>query len=172
MVKKETYRLQALLRLRDRLKRQAQMELGKAIKKLEEEKERLEELEKEKEELIENWKLARKNMKGEFGGGTVAGRGNVHVNFLRKLEDDQEAKDEEIEDQEQVIEDAEEELAEARKAYIEAAQALQVMEKHKELWQKKLQGALSKREAKEMDQLGQNIHQLRNWRGEKNPMQG
>ena len=56
----------------------------------------------------------------------------------------------------------------ARRDYIDAARELQVMEKHKELWQKKLNLELNNKEQKELDELGGTIHQLRKWRGDRN----
>jgi len=90
---------------------------------------------------------------------------------VRKLKEDEEKKQEEIEDQQLVVEDCEARVALARREYIDAAKQLQVMEKHKELWQKKIKDELSKKEAKEMDELGATIHQLRRWRGEKSIME-
>ena len=58
-------------------------------------------------------------------------------------------------------------MARARRDYVDAARELQVMEKHKELWEKKLQNELTRKEEREMDELGGTIHQLRRWRGEK-----
>lgn len=161
------YRLQALLTIKQRMKKRAEIALAKAIKDLKEAKEKLEELKKEKEEIIERWKEARREMKSKMTAGLLVGEGNVHVNFMRKLKEDEEAKQEEIEDQEIVIEECEERVAVARRKYIDACKELQVMEKHKELWQKKMRAELSRKEAREMDELGNTIHQLKRWRGER-----
>jgi len=164
---KEKYRLQALLTIKARLKKKAEIALARALVELKQAKEKLEELEREKEEIIERWREARAEMKRDTAAGIAVKKGNVHVNFLRKLKEDEEAKQEEIEDQEQVIEDCENAVAAARREYIDAAKELQVMEKHKELWEKKVKAELTRREQKEMDELGGAIHQLRKWRGEK-----
>ncbi|MFH1829441.1 MAG: flagellar FliJ family protein [Pseudomonadota bacterium] len=163
----QKYRLQALLNLKARLKKKAELVLAKALIALKEAKERLEELEKEKEKIIERWKQARAEMKRKEKAGLIVKESNVHVNFLRKLKEDEEEKQMEIEDQEQVVEDCETAVAAARREYIDAARELQVMEKHKELWQKKVSQEISRKEQKEMDELGGTIHQLRRWRGEK-----
>ncbi len=164
---KPRYRLQALLTLKSRMKKRAEQNLAKAIIALREAKEQLEKLEHEKERIVERWREARREMSGAIGGGARVGEGNVHVNFLRKLKEDEEAKEEEIEDQRLVIEDCENQVALRRREYIDACKELQVMEKHKELWQKKVRQEINRREARELDDLGGNIHQLRQWRGEK-----
>lgn len=164
---KPKYRLEALLRIKARMKKRAEMALARAIIELKKAKERLEELKEEKERIVERWEEARKEMRAEMDAGVVVKKGNVHVNFMRKLKEDEEAKQEEIEDQEAVVEDCEAAVARARREYIEAAKQLQIMEKHKELWEKKVKAELTRREQKEMDELGGAIHQLRKWRGEK-----
>lgn len=164
---KERYRLQALLEVRKKLKRKAEGNLARSIKRLNEEKERLAKLEEEKEGLIIKWKDARKKMVEEMNFGAMAGKGKVHTNYLKKLEELQEEKDQEIEEQELQVEEAENGVALARREYIDACRSLQIMEKHRELWEKKIKQEISRKEAKEMDELGQTIHQLRKWRGEK-----
>jgi len=161
------YRLQALLVIKQRMKTKAETALAVAIKKLIEAREKLKKLEKEKEEIIEAWKQARLEMKAKVAHGVMIGEGNVYVNYLRKLKEDQEKKEQEIEDQKGVVLETENGVKVARKEYIEACKELRVMEKHKELWQKKIRAEISRREEREMDELGNVIHQLRKMRGEK-----
>ncbi len=161
------YRLQALLTIKQRMKTRAETALAQAIKALLEAKEKLKKLEKEKEEIIESWKSARKEMKSKVSGGVMVGQGNVYVNYLRKLKEDEEKKAEEIEDQKGVVDDCELGVKKARKEYIEACKELRVMEKHKELWEKKLKAEITRREEREMDELGNVIHQLRRIHSEK-----
>jgi flagellar export protein FliJ len=163
----QKYRLQALLTIKQRMKKKAEIALALAIKALLEAKKKLEKLEKEKEEIIEAWKLARKEMKSKVATGVMIGEGNVYVNYLRKLKEDEEKKEQEIEDQKGVVEEAETAVKTARKEYIEACKELRVMEKHKELWEKKIKAEISRKEEREMDELGNVIHQLRRMHGEK-----
>lgn len=167
MPKKERYRLQALLTLRQRMKKKAEFALARALKELQKAKERLKELEKEKEEILEEQEKARVEMTGRMNMAAKVGEGNVYVNFLRKLKDDEKDKEEEIEDQKGVVQEKEEGVAIARREYIDAAKQMRIMEKHKELWEKKQRQELNRREQKEMDELGGTIHQLRAWRGER-----
>jgi flagellar export protein FliJ len=164
---KQKYRLQALLTIKARLKKKAEVALARALIELKEAKEKLKKLEEEKKKIIERWKEARAEMRQRMQVGAVVKEGNVHINFMRKLKEDEETKQEEIEDQEQVVEDCTAAVAVARREYIDAAKELQVMEKHKELWEKKVRDELSRKEQKELDELGGAIHQLRRWRGDK-----
>lgn len=165
------YRLEALLNIKTRDKKRAEIALAKFIKALMDAKEKLKTLEKEKEEILESQHEAKTKMDLKMRGGGMIGEGCHHVNFLRKLTEDEEAKEEEIVDQKNEIEDCTEQVAKSRKIYINAAKQLQIMEKHKELWAKKLAKEISDREEKEMDELGQTIHRLREWRGEKSVFQ-
>jgi flagellar export protein FliJ len=164
---KQKYRLQAMLTMKARVKKRAEQNLARAIIALKKARDKLDELKEEKERIIEKWQEGRKEMSGRMGGGAMVGEGNVHVNFLRKLKEDEETKQEEIEDQEIVIEDCESQVVVARRAYIDACKECQVMEKHKELWEKRIRQEITKREERELDELGSNIHQLRKWRGDK-----
>ena len=89
---KQKYRLQALLSLKERMKRRAEMMLAKAINELAEAKKKLKELEEEKVKIHERWLEARSDMKSKMSVGVVVGESNVHVNFLRKLKEDEENK--------------------------------------------------------------------------------
>lgn len=161
------YRLEAMLRLRFRDKKRAEVELAKSMARLQEAKKKLKTLKEEKEEIRKEKKKARGKMDARMAGGGRVGEGCVHVNFLRKLKEDEAAKEEEIERQREVVEEAQEKVAKCKRAYIEASKQLRIMEKHKDLWAKKVSQELSRREEKEMDELGQAIHSLKKWRGEK-----
>ncbi len=168
---KKKYRLQALLTTKERIKKRAEMALAIAITELRKAKERLEELKEEKKEIIEKWKEARIEMKKRMSGGAFVGEGTVHVNYLRKLKEDEEAKEKEIEEQKEVISDCEAKVAKARQDYIDAVKEVRIMQKHKELWEKKLNEEITKKEEAELDELGSTIHQLKKWRGEKSALQ-
>lgn len=171
MSPKPKYRLQALLLIKQRLRKKAEIALAYALKALVDARKRLKELEEERARIVKQQREARAEMNKLVNAGAFVGEGNVHVNFMRKLKEDLEAKDEEIEDQKRVVEEKKDGVALARREYIDAAKELQVMEKHKELWEKKMRHEISRREQREMDELGNTIHQLRRWRGERSPME-
>lgn len=165
------YRLQALLNLRLREKKRSEVALAQAISFLQEAKKKLEKLKEEKKEILKQQREARHKMDAEMMGGGFIGEGCFHVNFLRKLKEDVEAKQEEIEDQTEVIEEAKEKVAKAKRNYIEAVKQYRMMEEHKALWAKKIKKELDRKEEKLMDELGQTIHSIRRWRGEKSVFQ-
>ncbi len=161
------YRLEALLKMRTHEKKRAEIALAKAIAALQEAKKKLETLKEEKKEIVKEQKEAKKKMDHKMSGGGLIGEGCFHVNFLRKLKEDEVQKEEKIEEQKGVVEEATEKVAKCRRNYIDSVKQLRIMEKHKELWEKKLRQELNRLEEKEMDELGQTIHSLKKWRGEK-----
>lgn len=167
----QKYRLEALVRIREAEKKRQEIALARAIGALLKAREKLKTLEEEKKKIMRDQKESRRNMDRQMMGGSRVGEGCFHVNFLRKLKEDLELKEEEIVDQKTLIEEAVERAAKTRKNYFEAIKQLRVMQKHKELWLKKQREKISRQEEKEMDELGQTIHSLRRWRGEKSVFQ-
>ena len=163
----QKYRLEALLRLKEKNKKEAEVLLARAIRKLEDEKKKLEQLKEEKKKLIQEQRQARQKMDAQMSAGGRVGVGCVHVNFLRKMKELLEEKDQQIEDQVETVEEAKAGVAKARRHYIDASREHQVMKKHKELWAKKLRKEATLKDEREMDELGQAIHGVRRWRGEK-----
>lgn len=161
---KVKYRLEALVRVKHRARQRAEIALAKAIVALKTARERLKTLQDEKQALVDEWHRMRAEMDERMQMGGVVNDGTMFVNCLRRVKEDEAAKDEEITQQERVIERAEEQVVRRRRDYRLAAQELQVMEKHKELWIKREQAMLTEKEEKEFDELGQTIHELRKWK--------
>lgn len=165
MAVSKKYRLDVLLKTRDREKKRAEEALARAIAALTKARKKEEELVAEKKKIHADWVAYRTEMRGRMDLGGRVGEGNVYVRYLRKLKEDEEAKQEEIDRQREEIRRCEEKVAACRRAYIDAAKNLQIMEKHKDLWRRKLAAELSRKEELEFDELGNIIHQRRQSRG-------
>ena len=164
--KKTKYRLIPLLIVKEKQKKRAEIELGKAIKRLTEEKEKLKKFEKEKEEIAQKKKEARLKMSQQvLENESRIYDSSLHLNYLEKLQEDLEAKQKEIEHQKETIQEAEKEVKQARRNYIDASRDLKTMEKHREFWEKKQMKELNREEQKQMNELGNVIHQLRKMGG-------
>jgi flagellar export protein FliJ len=162
MKKKPKYRLKALLTIKERMKKRAEVALAKAIQQLEKEKKKLKDLEQEKEDIIQKRRDVRQELDHKMNTGVSEAKDvRTVMAFVRKLKDDELDKDKEIEEQHTVIEEAELQVKRMRRYYIDAAKELRVMEKHKELWEKKVLAEINRQEEKEMDELGQTIHQMK-----------
>ncbi len=156
------YRLQPLVELKTRARQKAEIKLAQAIVRLEKEKKKLKTLEEEKEKILQRQSEGRMELHRKIAaGGAHVRDGSVRVNFLRKLEEDEKQKADEIAQQKELIQECELQVKRARRDYIDAVKDLRVIEKHKELWRKKVQAEISRDEEKEMDELGHTIHQLR-----------
>lgn len=161
MPPKPKYRLQVLLIMKERAKKEREIALALAIKKLAEEERKLKELEEEKRRIEERIAKERAALHAKIaGGGALIKDPQVRENFLRKLHEDLEEMERLIEEQKEEIRQAKLRVQRARQDYIIAAQELNVMEKHKELWAKKLRKELDAKEDKLMNELGQVVYEL------------
>ncbi|MBX7149087.1 hypothetical protein K1X76_08365 [bacterium] len=161
MPKKEKYRLEPLLKVKERARRTAEIALAKAIKLLKQEQEKLELLKGKKTEIEEKKENTKRDLRSKVSeGGLKIRQSEFHFNFIRKLDEDIESVSREIKDQEDVVAEADKKLKRAKRDYIDAATELDVMKKHKELWTKKLTKKLSDKENKEMGELGNVLFQI------------
>ncbi len=161
MAVSKKYRLEILLKTREREKKRAEEALARAIIALTRARRREEDLVEEKKRIHASWVACRTEMRGKMDLGGKVGEGKVYVRFLRKLQEDEEAKQVEIDKQREEIKRCEGKVAACRRAYIDAAKNLQIMEKHKDLWRRKLTEELSRKEEREFDELGNIIYQHR-----------
>lgn len=165
MPKKIRYRLEPLLKLKERRKRQTEIALSRAIQKLDDEKEKLKKLTDLKDAVIRKRDHARNDMNDKVATGQARVKeSQFHLGFMMKLHDDQKKVEDEIKDQTENVVYAEEKLKRAKRDYLDAAQELNVMEKHKELWAKKEKKALDAKENKLMNELGNTVYQLNRMR--------
>jgi flagellar biosynthesis chaperone FliJ len=161
MAAKQKYRLQVLVVLKERAKRDAESLLSKALRQLELEKKKLEELQEERKLLMARIEDEREKMRRKIAGGEALVKDpQFALNFVRRLQEDLEELEQKIEDQKETIKRAEQAVQRRRRDYMLAAQELNVMEKHRELWIKKMQAQLSAAENKMMNELGNVVHQL------------
>lgn len=161
MSKKKKYRLQILLVVKERTKKKTELELARAIKKLEEEKQKLKKLQDEKKQIERRIREEQGEMRRKVASGHARIKDpQVHLSYIRKLRDDLEEVERRIEDQKDKVRQAEKHLARCRNDYVLAAQDLNMMQKHKELWEKKQQRALNLEENKQMNELGNVIYQI------------
>lgn len=165
MPKKPKYRLQVLITIKEKAKRAAEMALAKAIKKLSQERQKLEKLAQEKVELGKRIAQEYEEMRVKIASGGAKMRDpQVALNFIRKLKEDLEDLERRIEEQKDAIQSAEKYVARSKTNYVLAAQELNVMEQHKELWTKKVNHELSMSENKMLNELGNVIHQMNKMR--------
>ncbi|HBF13660.1 MAG TPA: hypothetical protein DDW49_09820 [Deltaproteobacteria bacterium] len=166
MPKKEQYRLEPLVKLKQRQKRESEIKLARAIRELEKEKEILKKIENLKKEIGAKREKTRNDLRKKVASGQARIKeSEYYIGFMQKLMDDEEKVDEEIKLQKEVIEKAEEKLKRAKRDYIDAAQELNIMEKHKQLWTKKMRLKLTALEDKKMNELALVAYQMSRMKG-------
>lgn len=162
MAAREEYRLQTLLKLRERKKDEAEHELMTRLKALHQEQKRLHDMEGELERTIARRKArmrdyGEKSMRGEMNAQSVASA-NGYIDHLRKQESAQKSV---IEGQKGVIRQRQSDVDAARRDVVIASQELQALEKHRETWVKKRQREEQRREENSMDEIALAIRRSR-----------
>lgn len=159
--KKPKYRLEPLVRVKEKAKRTAEIKLAKSIKEVKEEEEKLQRLVQKRDELVAKKNKLRMEMSDKMNTGQANVReSQMHLGYLMKLKEDEEALEKEIVDQEEVLTRSKEKLKRSRRDYMDAAYELNVMEKHRELWNKKQNKLATALEDKQMNELGNVVFQI------------
>ena len=158
MAVKPEYRLQTLLKIRERKKEAAEQHLGECLKKLRAEQERLKEMENELERMIAKRKAkareyAEKTMRGEMSAQDAVGA-NVYIDRLKEAE---EAQKNAIEGQKAVVAQREEDVKGARAELVKAEQELKALEKHKEKWEEAVKKEDQAKQEEIQDEIAQRI---------------
>ncbi len=159
MAKTPKYRLQPILDEKENKKQDAARFLAKKKEELAAEERRLEEAKLAHKRAIEK----KEEMVKEYNENMFAGKYTIDQIKVRRLHiDDQQQRIQElhqgIERQKKAVERAEAEVRKAEDALINASKEVQVMEKHKENWQRALQEEAMKKEAKELEEIAQTIY--------------
>lgn len=161
MVVKPKYRLQVLLVIKERAKKQTELALARALQKLAAEEAKLRELEEEKCQIEKRISEERTALLDKISGGNALMKDpQVRQNFLRKLTEDLEDLERRIEEQKEAIRQAKMKVQRCRQDYILAAQELNIMQQHKELWEKKNRKELNEKEDKLMNEIGQVVFEM------------
>jgi hypothetical protein len=159
MAKLPKYRLQPILEEKERLRDEAVRFLNKKKEELAIEVARLEQLEAELQQAIER----KDRMVEEYNTNMFQGKYTVDEIKIRKVHiEDAIMQIEEVRQsvhrQKKAVERAEIEVQKAEDALIAASKELQVMEKHKENWERALKEEAMKKEARELEEIAQTMY--------------
>jgi flagellar export protein FliJ len=155
---KPEYRLQTLLKIRERAKEAAEQYLAECLRALRVEQERLREMEEELERMIakreaKTREYSEKAMRGEMDAAAVTGA-NVYIERLKELEENQKNA---IEGQKSVVAQKEEDVRGARQDLAKATQELKALEKHREKWEKEIKKQEEARQEQFLDEIVQSM---------------
>src|SRR5688572_21393247 len=158
MPKQPEYRLQVLLEIRERKKKETEEALGAAMAAHKREVDKQKEMEAELERMIakreaKKREYAEKAMRGEMAAMEVVSA-NTYIDRLKEAE---EAQKNAIEGQKAVVAQKLEDVNAARQNLAKATQDLKALEKHKEKFTEDWKREMDAKEAETMDELGQMI---------------
>lgn len=159
MAKPPKYRLEPILVEKERLREAAVHFLNKKKDDLAAEEQKLADVQAELQAAIDR----KAQMIQEYNDNMFGGKYNIDEIKIRKLHiEDMGFKIKEIqqavENQRKAVARAETEVRKAEDALIAASKEVQVMEKHKENWQRTLKEEELKKEAKELEEIGQTMY--------------
>lgn len=156
MSKKPKYRLRPILDEKERLREAAVQFLNKKKEELKAEEKKLEDIKEELKNAINR----KEEMIQEYNEKMFAGKYTIDEIKIRKLHiEDMALKIEEIkqavENQRKAVARAEAEVRKAEDALIAASKEVQVMEKHKENWERAIKEEEMKKEARQLEEIAQ-----------------
>lgn len=156
------YRLQTLLEMRERAKKEAEEAFSAAVKALEKEKAELKRLQEDLEKRRASRKakveayLQEVMAKGAgINGLTMMGR------YEQRLKDEELQVELEIAKQQEVVKVAERVVEQRRREMAEAAKELKAIEKHKEKWVKEIRTERQMREELNQEEIGNTLFLMR-----------
>jgi flagellar export protein FliJ len=148
------YKLQVVLDLRERKKREAEKYLAMRRALLEEAEDELARRRRSVTEMRERQKALETKMLEDLSKGTQAHQVVLCRTQLKDLRLQEEELEEKVRQQQTVVARAEQELEHARELLIAASKELQALEKHREGWQQQVLREERRREQKINDEIG------------------
>lgn len=154
------YRLQALLEIRERAKKEAEEAFAEAMQMLAEEQARLRQEEENLERMIADRHRRREDYARKLASGEmkVTDQSNAY-RFIERLKEKEVEQQTVIDAQKEQVREAEKEVKRAQDALVLATQELKALEKHKEKWLEEVRRERMLREENTMDEIGQAIFQ-------------
>lgn len=161
-----TYRLQALLEIRERAKKEAEEIFAQATQALREEQDKLAAEERRLEEMIEDRHRRRESYARQLASGEmkVTDQSNAY-RYIERLKEKEAEQQTVIDAQREQVREAEKEMRRCQAALVEAARELEALVKHKEKWAEQVKRERMMREENIMDEIGQTIFQQRSKNG-------
>lgn len=157
------YRLQTLIEMRERAKKEAEQAFSDAVKALEKQRAELTRME---QELVT--RKAERKQKVMAYLQQIMAKGNAGVSgfnqmnrYEERLKDEEAQLALEIERQKEVVRNAEKRVEQCRYVMAEAAKELKAIEKHKEKWAKQLKEERDKREEMSQEEIGNTLFLMR-----------
>lgn len=157
------YRLQTLLEIRERTKREKEEALAEVKKILALEQQKLDDLRKQ----LQDMRDTRENKQQELMQKTQSGELGINgylqsERYLKRMDKEiQEFEENDIREQEKRIIFAEQEVEWAFEEMIEAMQEYKALEKHKEKWEEEIKKERKAKEAEQQEEIATTIFTFR-----------
>jgi hypothetical protein len=156
MAKKPKYRLEVLMDIREKAKKEAEEFYAEQQKKLVIEQKKHEDMKQTLRDMV----AMRQQKKAEYAEKMRSGELNVQQitgndRHIEKLKQEENAYQVEINRQAERVNDAQSDVDEAMEAMLKASQDYKALEKHKEKWEKKVKRELMLKEEEAVEDIAQ-----------------
>lgn len=157
-----TYRLEALLGIRERAEEQAKEVFASATSALAKEKQLQKDMEDELQRMIDDRKRRREEYSQKLASGEmkVTDQSSAY-RFIERLKEREAEQQVRIDAQKEQVREAEKVLKRAQDALIQATQDLKALQKHKEKWWEEVKKERAMREEDNLDEIAQTIYNQR-----------
>lgn len=157
-MKAKKYRLETVLKTRNRAREEAARQVALRFQQLDEAEAELNRRRMKLQACYERQNQAQSLMNGELSRGIQASTILAHQNYLNDLRNTEKELAAEVEKQIQVVAKAEKEVEAAREKLLEAAREVKTIEIHKAHWQTSERFLETRRQQKISDEIGAILH--------------
>ncbi len=156
------YRLQTLLEIRERAKKEAEEAFALAMRQLADEEARLKEEEDHLERMIEDRHRRRAEYARQLASGEmkITDQSNAY-RYIDRLKEKEIEQQTVIDAQRAQVREAEKAVKRAQEILVTATQDMKALEKHKEKWAEEVRRERMMKEEDALDEIGQSIFQQR-----------
>jgi flagellar export protein FliJ len=158
---KPKYRLQVVENMRATAKSQAAEFVALCRQKLADEERELLRRKGLVVEMQERQQEEREQMFLKIQTGFIAGDMMAHKEYMLKLKDEENKRQQQVENQQLIVEKAKQEVEKALVKLTEASKELKVLETHHEKWTANVKKEAERKEEKMNDEIGANLYQRR-----------
>jgi flagellar biosynthesis chaperone FliJ len=158
---KPKYRLQVVENMRATAKSQAAEFVALCRQKLADEERELVRRKDLVVEMQERQQEEQEQMFLKIQTGFIAGDMMAHKDYMLKLKDEENKRQQQVENQQLIVEKAKQEVDKALVKLTEASKELKVLETHHEKWTANVKKEAERKEEKMNDEIGANLYQRR-----------
>jgi flagellar biosynthesis chaperone FliJ len=157
----KVYPLEHLVRIKNRRLEEAERVLKEKKEELLKEEERKKKLEEERNQTFNHKQDKIRQLRETLDEGTTSDKIKMMKTYIAAVDDELKQKEKKVQNQIKMVQTAEEKVEEARKDLYKKQQDVEKLKMHRKEWEKEMKALMEFEEAKEADELGCAMHNIR-----------